>query len=134
MNLLFKVLNASSKLRSALSLGLLRMQLQCIQSDFKSENLLFRCSIATNLVTSLNDPFQSALLLGCVVYGTVRNKLFKMRNQAVEMRNRPKTSLVLVQNVFKRSAIISQEHFRHEIMNPSNKIVSNPMTFIIIFV
>ena len=155
------MLSAVNKLILTQSMNLIRMQLHFIQSDFKSEYLFFTCSAATDLVTSLNDPFQSVVLLFSVTlanYGTVPfsfilftsaalqeavlqanteqswKKVFKMWNQAVEMRNRPRTSLILVQNVSKRIAVKFQERFRQEIMNLFKKISSNLMNINKIFV
>ena len=100
------------------------MQLQFIQSDFKSEYLFRTCSAATYLVTSLNNSFQFVVLLCCVVlakYGTLpfllnsfisaallqellqanaepfRNALVKTWNKIIEMKNRLETSLVPLQ-------------------------------------
>ena len=100
------------------------MQQQARQNDFKSEYLYRTCSVATNLVTSPNNPFQNTVLLCCVIlenYETFphslistisaallqalpqantapfRNALVKMRNQVVNMMNGQGTLLVSVQ-------------------------------------
>ena len=74
MNSLFQEPNTVIKLKLMLPIDLLRMQLQFMQNDFKSEYLFRTCSVATNLVTSPNNPFQIAVLLCCAVladYGIV---------------------------------------------------------------
>ena len=112
----------------------LRLRLPFIELDFdfKSEYLFRTCSVATNLVTSLD--FHSNLMCFYVVpslanYGTVsyspiftplaallqamlqantepiRNGQVEMRNRAVRMRNRLRTSPVPVQKVLKRCVV-----------------------------
>ena len=141
----FQQLNAVIQLKLTLSMSLLKMLLQFISSELKSKYLFRTCSVATNLVTSLNNPFKSAVLLCCVVlvtHGTVpyslisfisaallqantepfRNALVKVRTQLVEMRNELRTSLVPLQNVSKRSAVRSHEPFKHEINTPNKNV------------
>ena len=137
MNPLFQELNAVTKLNMTLSLSLLRTQLQFLQSDFKSEHFSRTCSVVTDLVTSINNPVQSTVLLSFVImaiYGELPfslisfssaallpavlqentepfgNAFVKMKNQLVEMWNVVGTSIVPVQNVYKRSAVRSHAH------------------------
>ena len=115
-----------------LSTSLPKMQLQSRQNDFKSEYLFRTSADATDLLMSLNSPFQPAVLQCCVVlaiYGTVpyslisffsaallgavlqasmgafRNVMVKMKDHFLELNYGLRTSLVPVQNVCKRSAV-----------------------------
>ena len=58
--------NAVYKLILTLSLSLLKKQLRFIQNYFKIDYLFLAFSVATDLVTSLTVPIQSAVLLFCV--------------------------------------------------------------------
>ena len=127
-----------------MSMSLFKNQLYFIKSEFKSEYLCRMCSVAANLVRSIINPFQSAMLLCCVVlanHGTVpyspnsfistalletvlqanmepfRNTMVKMRNHKVETRNGLGARLVPVQNVFERCAVRSYVHFKNLLMN-----------------
>ena len=79
-------------------------QLQCRINYFKSDYLFHVCSVATNLVTSLDISFQIALLHCCTVLNSsviiqfihsaallqavIQTKMEPFRNGQVEMRNR----------------------------------------------
>ena len=141
----FQELSAVIKLKLTLSLSLLRMYLQFLQGDFKSEYLFRTYFVGTNPVTSLNIPFRFAALLCCVAfanYGAVPyllisfvsaallqavlqanterflNALVKMRDQIVERRNGLRTSLVPVQTVFSWSTVSS-----HVLLNMKSSFI-----------
>ena len=108
----FQELNAVNDLKLMLSMSL--RTIDCVQSDFESEYLFRTCSLATNLVTALSNPFKFAVLLYCVILVNywiipcsilslmsvallravlqvntepLRNALVKMRNQILDVKN-----------------------------------------------
>ena len=135
------------------------MQLEARQKDFKNEDLFRTCSVATNPVTSPNNPLPIAVLLCCAVlanYGTVpyslisfisaellqielqaktelfRIALVKMRSQVVGMRNGlGKRSSSPNCLLMKRSKLAST--FERKIVNFYNLILRNLLNFINLF-
>ena len=115
MNPHFQELSAAIKVKLTLSISLFNMHLQDEQSDFKSEYLFRTCSVATNLVTSLNNPFHFAVLLCYAVltnYATVPYSLHSFSSNATseygivperpdrnkeQTRNTPGSSTVILQ-------------------------------------